>query len=278
MQTDESERVAILGGGHLGTAIAEGLIASGSFSPDAITVTRRRVELLADLAERGVRTTDDNRGAVEDAEAVVIAVQPQQLDELLQEVAPCLDPESQILISTVSGVSIAAVRRHVGQAIPVIRAMPNLGVAIRESMTCLAADEVSRDALPAARAIFDTVGASVEIAEELIVPATALCACGVAYFLRAIRAAAQGGTEIGFHAEDAVQMAAQTAKGAAALVLTHGTHPETEIDRVTTPQGCTIAGLNEMENRGFSSAMIRGIVLSAQRAADLYRPDGDGGP
>lgn len=277
METSKPERVAILGGGHLGTAIAEGLVASGTFRPEAITVTRRRVELLADLSERGIRTTHDNRAAVDDAQAIVVSVQPQQLDELLEEIAAALDPEGQVLISTVSGASIEAIRRHVGRAIPVIRAMPNLGVAIRESMTCLAADEVSREALPAARSIFDTVGACLEIAEELIVPATALCACGVAYFLRAIRAAAQGGTEIGFHAEDAVQMAAQTAKGAAALVLTHGSHPEMEIDRVTTPQGCTIAGLNEMENRGFSSAMIRGIVLSAQRAADLYRPDGEGG-
>lgn len=275
METNAPEKVTILGGGHLGGAIAEGLVASGSFDPDAITVTRRRVDLLASLAEEGIRTTDDNREAVDGAEAVVVAVQPQQLDDLLVEVAPALDPEGQVLISTVSGASIDALRRHVGEAVPVVRAMPNLGVAIRESMTCLACDEVSRDALPTARAIFETVGDCVEIAEDLIVPATALCACGVAYFLRAIRAAAQGGTEIGFHAEDAVRMAAQTAKGAAALVLTHGTHPEMEIDRVTTPQGCTIAGLNEMENRGFSSAMIRGIVLSARRAADLYRPEED---
>nr|NIP59943.1 NAD(P)-binding domain-containing protein [Gemmatimonadota bacterium]NIR80387.1 NAD(P)-binding domain-containing protein [Gemmatimonadota bacterium]NIT87459.1 NAD(P)-binding domain-containing protein [Gemmatimonadota bacterium]NIU31852.1 NAD(P)-binding domain-containing protein [Gemmatimonadota bacterium]NIU36018.1 NAD(P)-binding domain-containing protein [Gemmatimonadota bacterium] len=158
METNAPEKVAILGGGHLGGAIAEGLAASGSFDPDTITVTRRRVDLLAPLAEGGIRTTDDNREAVDGAEAVVVAVQPQQLDDLLVEVAPALDPEGQVLISTVSGASIDAVRRHVGGAIPVVRAMPNLGVAIRESMTCLACDEVSRDGLPTARAIFETVG------------------------------------------------------------------------------------------------------------------------
>jgi pyrroline-5-carboxylate reductase len=104
----------------------------------------------------------------------------------------------------------------------------------------------------------------------MIVPATALCACGIAFFLRCVRAAGQGGIEIGFHPEDAALLAAQTAKGAAALALRTGAHPESEIDRVTTPRGCTITGLNEMEHAGFSSAMIRGIVTSARAAADLY--------
>ena len=100
--------------------------------------------------------------------------------------------------------------------------------------------------------------------------ATALCACGIAFFLRAIRAAGQGGVEIGFHADEAIRMAAQTAKGAAELILQNRSHPEMEIDQVTTPNGCTIAGLNEMENRGFSSALVRGMVVSAQRAGGLH--------
>ena len=103
-----------------------------------------------------------------------------------------------------------------------------------------------------------------------MVPATALCACGIAFFLRAIRAASQGGIEIGFHADEAITLAAQTARGAAALLLEFGSHPETEIDKVTTPKGCTIYGLNEMENRGFSSAMIRGIITASEKAGALY--------
>ena len=103
-----------------------------------------------------------------------------------------------------------------------------------------------------------------------MIPATALCACGVAFFLRSIRAASQGGIEIGFHPEDALLLAAQTARGAAALLLDEGGHPESQIDQVTTPRGCTIAGLNEMEHRGFSSAMIKGILVSAQKAGTLY--------
>ncbi len=276
MSTTETDAIAILGGGNLGTAVAEGLLASGLVAPDRIAVTRRRVNLLSGLAERGVTTLRDNREAVQGADVVVVCVQPQQLDALLDEIAPALDAGEQMLVSTVSGATIEAIREHVGEDLPVVRAMPNLGIAIRESMTCLSADEASMEAVPRARVVFETVGECVVIPEELMIPATALAACGVAFFLRAIRAASQGGIEIGFHADEAIRMAAQTARGAADLVLAHGSHPETEIDKVTTPKGCTIAGLNEMENRGFSSAMIRGIVLSAVRAGELYHPDEDG--
>jgi pyrroline-5-carboxylate reductase len=126
-----------------------------------------------------------------------------------------------------------------------------------------------------AREIFDHVGKTVIIEEELMVPATALCACGIAFFFRAIRAASQGGIEIGFQSLESLEMAAQTAKGAAALLNSHQNHPETEIDRVTTPRGCTIAGLNNMEHEGFSSAMIRGIITSAEKAEKLFRQNGN---
>jgi pyrroline-5-carboxylate reductase len=122
--------------------------------------------------------------------------------------------------------------------------------------------------------IFDSLGKAVVIDEALMIPATALCACGIAFFLRAIRAASQGGIEIGFHAEDALLMAAQTARGAASLLVEGGNHPEGEVDKVTTPQGCTISGLNQMEHNGFSSALIKGIVTSAEKAAVLYAPKG----
>jgi pyrroline-5-carboxylate reductase len=275
MTSSEFEGIAILGAGNLGTAIAEGLLASDLFDPSQIVVTRRRVDLLSDLADEGIRTTSDNREAIRGAGIVLVCVQPQQLDTLLDEIAPALEPDAQVVVSTVSGATIEAIRDHVGPKIPVVRAMPNLGVAIRESMTCLAADRNATDAVDRARAVFETVGECVVIPEELMIPATALAAGGVAFFLRAIRAASQGGIEIGFHADEAIRMPAQTAKGAADLVLAHGSHPETEIDKVTTPRGCTIAGLNEMESRGFSSAMIRGILLSAERAAALYEPEGD---
>lgn len=149
--------------------------------------------------------------------------------------------------------------------------MPNIAVAVGESMTCLCGDEeISPGAMETAQGIFAALGETIFIDEEQMTPATALCACGSAFFLRPIRAAAQGGVQVGFHAEDAIRLAAQTARGAATLLLNDGAHPEVKIDRVTTPRGVTIAGLNEMEHGGFSSAMIRGIVTAAEKASTLY--------
>ena len=268
----EINKVAVLGGGNLGTAIARGFAASGFVDPQNVAITRRRTELLEDLSAEGFSTLADNRDAVDGADVVILCVQPQQMEDLLDVVAPALDARWQVVVSTATGVSIADIRRWVGPEIPVLRAMPNLGIAIGESMTCLAADEASIDAVPVARAVFDVMGSTLLIREDQMTSATALCACGIAFFLRAIRAASQGGIEIGFHADEALQLASQTAKGAAALLLSNRNHPEMEIDKVTTPQGCTISGLNEMENRGFSSAMVRGIIRSADKAGALYRP------
>jgi pyrroline-5-carboxylate reductase len=170
----------------------------------------------------------------------------------------------------VTGVSIAQIRARIGDRVPLVLAMPNTAVAIGESMTCLSADEASEGALEEATELFDLVGRTLVIQEEMMAPATALCACGVAFFLRCIRAASQGGIEIGFHPEEALLLAGQTARGAASLSLKKNAHPEGEIDRVTTPRGCTIVGLNEMEHRGLSSALIKGLIVSARAAEQLY--------
>ena len=127
-----------------------------------------------------------------------------------------------------------------------------------------------KEHIPIVQDIFEHVGETVIINEDQMTSATALCACGIAFFLRAIRAATQGGTEIDFHASVALKMAAQTAKGAASLLLENNSHPEDEIDKVTSPKGCTIAGLNEMEHTGFSSSFIKGITTSADKAKGLY--------
>jgi pyrroline-5-carboxylate reductase len=267
----ESASVAILGAGNLGRALADGWTAKGTYKHACIRLTRRRPEKLADMSELGHPVGSDNIEAVRRSDLVVVAVQPQQIDGLLDEISEVLEPSRHRLISLVSGVSIARIRQRVGPTLPVVRAMPNMAVSIGESMTCLAADEHGEEALEEARKLFNLVGRTLVISEEMVVPATALCACGVAFFLRSIRAASQGGIEIGFHPEEALFLAAQTARGAASLLLNEERHPESEIDRVTTPRGCTIAGLNEMEHQGFSSALIKGILLSAEKAEGLYR-------
>jgi pyrroline-5-carboxylate reductase len=201
---------------------------------------------------------------------LILAVQPLQLPSLLAEIAPHVDAARHRVISVVSGASIADIREALGKPVPTVRAMPNTAVVVGESMTCLAAEDERCQVLEEARALFDLVGRTLVIPEDMIVPATALCACGVAFFLRCVRAASQGGIQIGFHPDEAALLAAQTAKGAAVLSLQVGSHPESEIDRVTTPRGCTITGLNEMEHQGLSSAMIKGIVVSARAAAGHY--------
>jgi pyrroline-5-carboxylate reductase len=265
--------IAILGGGNLGRALALGWTDSGYCAPERIHITRRHADKLTYFGEAGFRITADNRAAVAASEILVIAVQPQQVEELLEEIRPAVDPARHRVISVVSGISIGQIRERLGSDVPVVRAMPNTAVSIGQSMTCLSGGPGSDAALSEAKALFDLVGRTLVILEEMMIPATALCACGIAFFLRAVRAASQGGIEIGFAPEDALLLAAQTARGAASLVLSQGRHPESEIDQVTTPRGCTIAGLNEMEHQGFSSAMIKGILLSATKAEGLYRSE-----
>ena len=264
-------RICILGGGNIGQAIAKGFVASGQISANQILLTRRKLSLLEPLAKQGFITQVDNCSATRNAEIIILAVQPQQLKNLLTEISGEIDSNKHIIISVVSGVSCSEIITLIGKNISVVRAMPTMAITVRESMTCIASHNATAEALELATSLFDAVGKTMIIDEEQMIPATALCACGVAFFLRAIRAASQGGIEIGFHSHEALPMAAQTARGAATLLLDLKNHPEMEIDKVTTPEGCTISGLNEMEHQGFSSAMIKGIITSSEKAAKLYQ-------
>lgn len=267
----DSRKIVIIGGGNIGLALANGLVQSGKYKAEEITITRRTTTHLDKLAQQGFVTTNNNQQAVSSGELIVIAVLPQQLNALLEEIRPIINPEKHLLISVVTGVTTQNFIDRLGVQAEVIRVMPNTAISIKQSMTCLASNNASAENRELAKLIFDTVGSSVEIHEDLMTSATALNACGIAFFLRAIRAASQGGVEIGFHAEEALRMAAQTALGAAALIITNHSHPENEIDKVTSPKGCTIAGLNEMEYEGFSAALIKGIRTSKEKAGVLYK-------
>ena len=265
--------IAILGSGNIGLSLANGLVKSNYCTADNIILTRRSLFQLSAKAKEGFRVTSVNAEAVKGSSIVILAVLPQQLDGLLAEIAPSVNPEKHLIISVISGVSCRDIKAKLGDNVPVVRAMPNTAISIGQSMTCIASDNASYLNMETVAEMFETVGSVVQINEELMTSATALCACGIAFFLRAIRAASQGGVEIGFHAEDALKMAVQTAKGAADLLLQHNSHPEHEIDKVTSPKGCTIAGLNEMEHNGFSSSLIKGIKLSSIKAGGLYNED-----
>jgi len=266
-----TSHLAILGCGNIGSAIARGLTKSG-MNANNIILTRRKLESLTELSETGFQTSIDNANTVQNAEIILLTVLPSQLMDLLDDISSNLS-ENHLLISIVSGVSIAEIQEKVGKDIPIIRAMPNTAAVLCESMTCLSSLPQFSQELKTAQTLFEKVGNTLVIDETQMASATALCACGVAFFLRAIRAASQGGIEIGFHSDEAFTIAAQTARGAATLLLDNDSHPEAEIDQVTTPMGATIAGLNEMEHQGFSSAMIRGITTSTEKVTRLYKKD-----
>jgi pyrroline-5-carboxylate reductase len=256
------EKIAILGGGNIGRAIAKGLLASGKYPAENLTVTDLNLSYLDDLKDQGILVTRENVSAVRASDITILCVQPTQVSDLMAEIRDAIDPGKQILAFVVAAYEIKDIRKLAGKPVNIVRVMPNTAIAIRESMTCLATHDGGNGALEKIRAIFDHLGTTMVIREQLMGAATILGACGIAYFLRYIRAASQGGIQVGFHAREAQLIAAQTARGAASLLLQSGNHPEDEIDKVTTPRGCTIAGLNEMEHFGLSSAVIKGIITS----------------
>lgn len=262
-----SKKIAIIGGGNLGSAIAEGLIQSEFSRPVEISITRRNPASLSRFAEQGCMVHSDNKKAVKAAEIIILAVKPYNFNDILSELKASLDPKKHVVVSVITGVWIEQIQKAIGKPVPIIRAMPNTAIAIQQSMTCLAHADASPTQINYITQLFDQLGRTVMIDEKLMDAATVLGACGTAYAMRYIRANIQGGIEIGFDAATAALIAAQTVKGAAQLLLEKGNHPETEIDKVTTPKGCTIAGLNEMEHQGFSSSLIRGVVASYNKIA-----------
>ena len=254
-------KIAIIGGGNLGSAIAAGLLKSNFCAAENITVTKRNIATLASLQEKGINISTDNKEATANADVIILAIKPFQIKEILEDIKGSITP-NQLLISVVTGISLEEIKSIVGNEISVVRAMPNTAIAIQESITCLSSDKINSHKLAYTESLFAALGKTVVIDEKLMNAATVLGACGTAYAMRYIRASVQGGIEIGFDAATASLIAAQTVKGAAELLLTTKTHPEQEIDKVTTPKGCTIAGLNEMEHQGFSSAIIKGIAAS----------------
>ena len=263
----KNSRIAIIGGGNLGASIAEGLIKSKFIEPAHITVTRRHLEPLLPLKTLGVNVTNDNREAITQSEVIIIAVKPYNVVEILEGLKECFDSKRHIVISVVTGVSLKDLANIIGGEAAIFRAMPNTAIAIQESVTCLCQLSASAAQVEYVTELFDQLGVSISIDEKLMDAATVLGACGIAYALRFIRASTQGGIEIGFDAKTANLIAAQTVKGAAELLLKLNRHPEEEIDKVTTPKGCTIVGLNEMEHQGFSSSLIKGIGASFDKIA-----------
>lgn len=261
-----SKRIAIIGGGNLGSAIAKGLLKSKFARASDIIITRRNIATLPHLKEKNILVTNDNNDAVKKSDVIILAVKPFQVADVLTGIKNELN-KNKMLISVATGVLISEMESVIQQELPFFRAMPNTAISIQQSMTCICSKNASVKEIGYVTDLFDKLGKVVTIDEKLMEASTILGACGIAYALRFIRANIQGGIEIGFDAATATLIASQTVKGAAELLIQSGHHPEQEIDKVTTPKGCTIAGLNEMEHRGFSSSLIRGVVASYKKIA-----------
>ncbi|MFP9112874.1 pyrroline-5-carboxylate reductase [Flavobacterium sp. RHBU_3] len=253
--------IHIIGGGNLGAAIAIGL--AQFTTGNTITVTRRNVKLIDNLKQYGINTSADNADGIANADILMLAIKPWQVDAVLGELLPHVS--GKIIASAASGVTLEQLHAKIAGTNTVVRIMPNIAAQYGASATCVSAkaEDISK-AQPIVD-LFDKVGTAVIIDEKLMDAATVLGACGTAFALRYIRASMQAGIEIGFDAKTALAISAQTALGATEMLLKESAHPEQLIDKVTTPQGCTIAGLNEMEHEGFSSSLIKGIKTSLKQ-------------
>jgi len=261
----KNKKIAIIGCGNLGLSILRGILEEQTIAPENVIVTRRNIKVLEHLKESGIGISDDNVKAINESEIIILALKPYNILEVLKELNGFLVPGKHILVSLATGISLKQIHDIVSLPIPIFRAMPNTAADVGMSMTCISSRTQDKIATDAIKTCFDSIGETIFIEEELMDSATVLGACGIAYVLRFIRGMIQGGIQIGFDAKTASEIVTHTVKGAAELLIKRNQHPEFEIDKVTTPKGCTIAGLNEMEHNGFSSALIKGIVTSFEK-------------
>jgi len=254
-------KVHIIGGGNLGASIAIGI---AKFTEgNQVTVTRRNTTNILHLEQLGVTISSYNKHNIQDADIIILTIKPYQVDTVLAEILPAIT--NKTIASAVSGLSIENLQNKIGANHQAVRIMPNIAAQFGASATCIAFQESNKEAAQNVVRLFEGLGTAPIIDEKLMDAATVLAASGTAFALRYIRASMQAGIEIGFDWQTALAISAQTVKGAAEMLLEEKTHPEQLIDRVTTPQGCTIAGLNEMEMHGFSSSLIRGIKTSLKQ-------------
>ncbi|MBP1838270.1 pyrroline-5-carboxylate reductase [Formosa algae] len=262
-------KIAIIGTGNLGYSIAKGLIIDNAFT--TLYLTKRNLESLEEFnGYKNVTITSDNIEAVQKSDILIFAVQPAHFEKVLEEIASHLT-EKHVLISTITGFLIPRIESLVGDNQFIIRAMPNTAIAVGKSMTCICSNTQGTKRVKIAEAIFNRLGHTLIIPESQMQAATVVCASGVAFWMRLIRATTQAAIQLGFDAEEAQELSMHTCEGAASLLIQTGNHPEEEIDKVTTPKGCTIEGLNEMEHKGLSSSLIQGMVASYNKISNIKK-------
>lgn len=260
-------KIAIIGAGNIGSALAFGLAQGKLVRKEDICISNPHPGKLERIREREpeIRTTTSNPACIQGADVVVLAVKPWIVQSVADELKPLLDYEKQIVCSMVGGLGLADLKElfvRDGQAPALYYLIPNTAIATRQSMTFLASAGATPEQDEALLAVFKELGDAMLVEEKLMNGGMVLASCGIAFALRYLHANVQGGVQLGFRPADAQRIVAQTLVGAASLMDAPGAHPEEEIDKVTTPGGLTIRGLNAMERKGFTASVLEGIQAS----------------
>ena len=258
-------KIAVIGAGAMGGATVEGLIKGKTFSNENITVSDPSADVVKRFSDKGVVTTTDNSAAAAGADIVCVCVKPWLVQSVLEGIRSSFDASKQILIVIAAGVSSDNIYEWMQAKPALFLVIPNIAIAQMQSMTFMVPVGATDSQVETIKGIFDEMGKTLITDENHLAAGTTLASCGIAYAMRYIRAASEGGVELGFKADDAKQIVMQTMKGAVSLLEASGLHPEAAIDLVTTPGGVTIKGLNEMEHAGFTSSVIRGLKAGAAK-------------
>ena len=270
-QTKTEKKIAVLGCGKMGTILLQGFMKHGLVNKGEAVATVQHEEHRRQLTRElpGVAVSTDNRSAVSGAPVVLLAVKPQALPQLLDEIAPVLAPET-LLISIAASTTTRFIQQHVSSNVHVVRAMPNTPAMVGAAMTALCAGATARKHhLDIVKSLFESVGRAVVVDEKHMDAITALSGSGPAFTFVILESMAEAGVKVGLPREMATMLAAQTLFGAAKLALETGHHPALLKDAVTTPAGCTIEGLIELEKGGLRVTLMNAVIKTTSRAAEL---------
>ncbi|MDR0811573.1 MAG: pyrroline-5-carboxylate reductase [Paludibacter sp.] len=257
-------KIAITGAGNMGSAIVCGLAAGTKIDPTNIAVSDINKSNLERLqaAVPQITVATSNTEIVKNADLIILAVKPYLVKQVCSEIKPLIDFDRQIIASLAAGVTFCEYEKYLSPSAALFRIIPNTAIAVRQSVTAVASLNATPEQEKLVLDIFDELGKTYLVSENQINAYMSLSSCGIAYALQYIRAAMLGGVELGIYPETAKEIVMQTLRGAVELLAAQKSHPAAEIDKITTPGGFTIKGLNEMEANGFTNAVIKGLKAS----------------
>ena len=256
-------KLTVIGAGNMGGATARGLLSSGAVAPQNLTVTDANQKALEGFKAMGVNTTGDNKAAVDASDTIIIVVKPWIVPLVLEQIKSC-DLSGKTLICMAAGVKPEVLEPYLAADTRLVYVIPNTAIEIGQAMIFVSPIKSDEAATAAVVDLFSHVGKVKTIDYAHLGGGISLASCGIAYAMRYIRAAVEGAVELGFYPGEATEIVCQTVIGAASLIDAHKSHPEAEIDKVTTPGGLTIKGLNAMEEAGFTDAVIKGLKAGSK--------------